>query len=193
MRPREFDQEAVADTVMRVFWRNGYAATSMNDLVEATGLSRSTIYNSFGGKKDLFELALKEYKRVTTSNIALISQPGNIRENIHSLLMAIVQDECKDSCGYGCLAANSSLEVAGRDPELNELVADHFRRLESNLLRALKRGQKEGQISEQADCQSLSRYFVAVIQGIRVLGKSIPASQRETYLSSIVEISMSKL
>ncbi|MBQ4826150.1 TetR/AcrR family transcriptional regulator [Leisingera sp. HS039] len=190
MRPREFDEGAVIDAVMRTFWHNGYAATSMNDLVEATGLSRSTIYNSFGGKKTLFALALKEYRRVTTENVALISRPGDVRSNLRALLLSIVDNELSDHEGFGCFAANSSLEVSGRDPELSALVAQHFERLESGLLRLLKRGQKAGEISPDQDCQMLSRYFVAVIQGIRVVSKGLPAACRQPYLHSIVEASI---
>lgn len=187
MRPREFDEGAVIDALMRTFWRNGYAATSMNDLVEATGLSRSTIYNSFGGKKTLFALALKEYRRVTTGNVAMLSRTTDVRGSLRALLLSIVNDELCDHQGFGCFAANSSLEVAGRDPELSALVEQHFERLESGLLRLLKRGQKIGEISPNQDCKVLSRYFVVIIQGIRVVSKGIPATGRQPYLHSIVE------
>lgn len=187
MRPREFDEAVAVDAVMRTFWRNGYAATSMNDLVEATGLSRSTIYNSFGGKRKLFELALKEYRRVTTENVSLISRPGEVRDNLRALLQAIVSDELDDHEGFGCFVANSSLEVSGRDPELSALVAQHFERLEVSLQRLLKRGQKAGEISPDQDCQMLARYFVTIIQGIRVVSKGLPAADRRAYLNSIIE------
>ncbi|AHD02168.1 TetR family transcriptional regulator [Leisingera methylohalidivorans DSM 14336] len=187
MRPREFDEDAAVDAVMCIFWRKGYAATSMNDLVEATGLSRSTIYNSFGGKKKLFALALKEYRRVTTENIAMISRPGDVRTSLRELLLSIVADESSDREGFGCFAANSSLEVSGRDPELSALVAQHFERLEAGLLRLLKRGQKAGEIPADQDCQMLARYFVAVIQGIRVVSKGLPEASRQVHLQSIVD------
>lgn len=190
MRPREFDEGAVVDAVMRTFWRNGYAATSMNDLVAATGLSRSTIYNSFGGKKTLFALALKEYRRVTTGNVAKISRSSDVRGSLRALLISIVDDELSDHEGFGCFAANSSLEISGRDPELSALVAQHFQRLESGLLRLLRHGQKTGEISPEQDCEILSRYFVAVIQGIRVVSKGLPAASRQPYLHSIVEASI---
>ncbi len=190
MRPREFDEGAVVDAVMRTFWRNGYAATSMNDLVAATGLSRSTIYNSFGGKKTLFALALKEYRRATTGNVAKISRSSDVRGSLRALLISIVDDELSDHEGFGCFAANSSLEISGRDPELSALVAQHFQRLESGLLRLLRHGQKTGEISPEQDCEMLSRYFVAVIQGIRVVSKGLPAASRQPYLHSIVEASI---
>lgn len=193
MRPREFDEGAAIDAVMRTFWRNGYAATSMNDLVEATGLSRSTIYNSFGGKKALFALSLKEYRRITTKSVAMISRTTDVRSSLRALLLSIVDDELSDHEGFGCFAANSSLEISGRDPELSALVAQHFERLESGLLRLLKYGQKGGEISSDRDCQTLSRYFVAVIQGLRVVSKGLPAPSRKPYLHSIVETSIETL
>nr|WP_302480828.1 TetR/AcrR family transcriptional regulator [Leisingera sp. ANG59] len=178
---------------MRTFWRKGYAATSMNDLVDATGLSRSTIYNSFGGKKKLFELALKEYRRVTTENVAMISRPGDVRASLRELLLSIVADELSDREGFGCFAANSSLEVSGRDPELSALVAQHFDRLEVGLLRLLKRGQRAGEIPANQDCQMLAKYFVAVIQGIRVVSKGLPETSRQSHLRSIVDAAIKTL
>jgi len=193
MRPREFDEEIVANAVMRAFWRNGYAATSMNDLVDVTGLSRSTIYSSFGGKKKLFELALHEYHKITAGNVAIFSQAVSVHDAVRTLLNAIVDDELKDSEGLGCLAANSSLELAGRDSELTALVAEHFARLEECLVRAFKHGQQVGELAPDVDCQALADYFIAVIQGIRVVSKGLPKGNKKKHLSNIVNVAVGSI
>ncbi|WP_323777008.1 TetR family transcriptional regulator C-terminal domain-containing protein [Leisingera sp.] len=164
----------------------------MNDRMEATGLCGSTIYSPFGGKK-LFALALKEYRRVTTENIAMISRPGDVRTSLRRLRLSIVADELSLREGFGCFAANSSLEVSGRDPELSALVAQPFERLEAGLLRPLKRGQKAGKIPADKDCRMLARYIVAVIQGIRVVSKGLLETSCQPYLESIVEAAIKSL
>ncbi len=60
-RPREFDRDQVVDRAVEVFWRQGFEATSIQDLVEATGLNRGSLYNTFGDKAGLFEAALERY------------------------------------------------------------------------------------------------------------------------------------
>ena len=93
MRAKEFDPDEVADAAMNVFWRRGYAATSIQDLVEGTGLSRSSLYNTFESKELLYQRALQRYESVTTGNVELLSGPGDAKDLIHQLLMRVVEDE----------------------------------------------------------------------------------------------------
>ena len=79
MRSKDFDPDDIADAAMRVFWQRGYAATSVQDLVDGTGLSRSSLYGTFENKQGLFQHALRRYEAVTTSNVELLAGPGPAR------------------------------------------------------------------------------------------------------------------
>ena len=115
MRTKEFNQDEVADAAMDVFWRKGYAATSVQDLVEETGLSRSSLYSTFKNKEELYQQALYRYQLKTKSNIDLLSDTGPVKTLISQLLSQIIEDELADSQHRGCLIANASLELAGHD------------------------------------------------------------------------------
>ena len=67
---------AIADAAMQVFWRRGYAATSVQDLVDGTGLGRGSLYNAFGSKQGLYEAALRRYHELTAANLDLLARPG---------------------------------------------------------------------------------------------------------------------
>jgi len=91
MRLKEFEKNDIAEAAMKVFWQRGYAGTSIQDLVEGTGLGRGSLYNAFGRKYGLYEFALKlYYYEITASNMAILSEDGTVRELIRRLLIKIV-------------------------------------------------------------------------------------------------------
>src|SRR5690606_28148552 len=114
MRSKAFEPDEIADAAMQVFWRRGYAATSIQDLVEGTGLSRSSLYGTFENKQGLYQEALRRYEAVTAANVALLAGPGAPKDLIRRLLMRVAEDELGDPQRRGCLVANATLELAGQ-------------------------------------------------------------------------------
>ena len=84
-RPREFDLETALERAMQVFWAKGYEATSLDDLCHATKLSRSSLYGTFGGKRNLLFRALARYTDHGTARIAAILAPPPIRDALNRL------------------------------------------------------------------------------------------------------------
>jgi len=193
VRPKEFDPEQIADAAMQVFWQRGYAATSIQDLVEGTGLSRSSLYNAFDSKHGLYTCALKRYQERSNANIELLAQDAPVKELVHQLLLRIVEDELDDTQRLGCLAANAALEVAGQDPLVAELVAQNFRRVEAALERVLRRGQEQGEIGPEKNPRALASFVVCTVQGLRVLGKGSAPDERRERLSNVVEVTIKTL
>lgn len=193
MRPREFDSEAVSDAIMRVFMRQGYAATSMDDLIRETGLARSSIYNAFGSKQQMYQTALHHYHKVTSSNVSLMSQDAPIKELVRKLLMGVVSDELSGRHERGCLVASSSLDVAAHDPQIASLVADHLTRLENAICAAINRAQEKDELNVARDSRALARFIVSSIQGLRVMGKGSAEKGRRRRLVDIVNITVDAL
>lgn len=193
MRNKEFEQDEIVDAAMQVFWQRGYCATSIQDLVDGTGLSRSSLYNAFENKHGLYEHALRRYHDLTASNIALLQESGSVRKLIQQLLLRIVNDELSDTGQRGCLAANASLELAGQDESIAKLVSLNFLRLEKALERALIRGQENGEILAHKKPRALARFVVNTIQGLRVLSKGSAHQNRRQRLLDVVDIAMDAL
>nr|WP_282598145.1 TetR/AcrR family transcriptional regulator [Pseudomonas protegens] len=193
VRPKEFDPEQIADAAMQVFWRRGYAATSIQDLVEGTGLSRSSLYNAFDSKHGLYTCALKRYQQMTSANIELLGADAPARELVRRLLMRIVDNELEDTRRLGCLAANASLEMAGQDAAVAQLVAQNFQRIEAALEQVLRRGQEQGEIDPQKNPRALASFVVCTVQGLRVLAKGSLAEQRRQRLLDVVEVVLASL
>jgi TetR/AcrR family transcriptional repressor of nem operon len=193
VRPKEFDPDQIADAAMQVFWQRGYAATSIQDLVEGTGLSRSSLYNAFDSKHGLYTCALKRYQERSNANIVLLAQDAPAKELVRQLLLRIVDDELDDTQRLGCLAANAALEVAGQDPVVAELVAQNFRRVEAALERLLRRGQAEGDIDPDKNPAALASFVVCTVQGLRVLGKGSAPGERRERLLNVLEVALQSL
>lgn len=193
MNTPHFNPDDAADAAMRVFWRKGYAATSVQDLVEGTGLSRSSLYNTFDGKHGLFQHALKRFHGQTASNVALLARDGPAKERVRELLQNIVEDELTGEACCGCLVANTSLELGGLDSTVTNLLGEHFSALETALTTLMQRGQKQGEIKAGASPEALARFIVATIQGLRVLGRGLADKEQSQRLHDVVEVALAAL
>lgn len=193
MRTKTFEPDEIADAAMKVFWQRGYAATSVQNLVEGTGLSRSSLYSTFENKQGLYQQALRRYQAVTSSNVELLASSGSAKDLIRQLLMRIVEDELNDMHRRGCLVANATLELAGQDEAVAELVAHNFQRLQKALEELIQRGQESGEVAAKKSPRALARFFVNTMQGLRVLGKGSPPQQRQQCLTEVVDVALDTL
>ncbi|QXJ24502.1 TetR/AcrR family transcriptional regulator [Actinomadura graeca] len=188
-RPRKFDEARAVDAAMRAFWTAGYEATSTEDLCEATGLGRSSVYNAFGSKHELFERALDRYiEERTAALIELLDGDGPARERLRTLLERTADTETGDPAG--CLVVNAIVEMAPRDPQIAERIArDQERRLAA-LRAAIESGMRSGEIDAGKDARALAHFVVATVSGMRVAARG--GADRAT-LSGIAETAMSAI
>lgn len=193
MRIKEFDPKKVTESAMDVFWRKGFAATSIQDLVEETGLSRSSLYSTFKNKEELYQKALHHYQIKTKANIELLSSSGSVKDLISQLLFQIIEDEIQDSQHRGCFIANAGLELAGQNEKVAKTVSYNFERLKKALENLLIRGQKNGEISVDHSPSTLALFFVNTIQGIRVLSKGCSEETRQEYLTNVAKVALHTL
>ncbi|WP_432944162.1 TetR/AcrR family transcriptional regulator [Kribbella sp. CA-253562] len=188
-RPKTFDEDAATDAAMRAFWANGYEGTSTQDLCEATGLGRSSIYNTFAGKHELFERSLARYiERKTGSTLELLAGDLPVAEKLRTMLYGAVDPPADEP--LGCLVVNSLIELGPHDAVIAaQLRADAQVRLAA-LTTAIEAGQRAGEISPDKDAASLAQFVVATISGIRVLarggaGRAELAAIAETALTAL--------
>ena len=162
---------------MEQFWASGYEATSLPDLLDATQLSRSSLYQAFGGKQALFERCLEHYlaDRLETMGKALEATPDG-RSFIAGTLGRTAED-ARSGRPRGCLVMNSAAEFGqGRGPLSRKVGAciDAFAGL---FAEAVRRGQADGSVASRQDPVLLGRYFVTVMAGLRTLVKGTAADE----------------
>ncbi|KUL61841.1 TetR/AcrR family transcriptional regulator [Streptomyces sp. NRRL S-1521] len=172
-RPRTFDEERALDAAMRAFWVKGYEATSTQDLCDATGLGRSSIYNTFSSKHDLFRRALARYMDAMNARQFDILEDTErpAIERLRALFTRVIDGEFEqreDGHSIGCLTVNTTVELAARDPEAAAMLERDLARRLASLGAAVQAGQRDGDITSGRDADTLARYLNAVIGGMRV-------------------------
>ena len=185
--PKEviFNKDLVLEQASNVFHLKGYNATSMQDLVDATGLNRSSIYNSFGNKLNLFLECLKiyqnKYQQKTASTLLKAKNP---LEAIRSIFNLYLLEMVGDKDRKGCLIANCKSEMANQD----DTISDFLNRNQDQTLQLLEglvlEGQNEGLINTNQTAKSYSLYLFSSIQGFRMTGILISNKQQ---LQSIID------
>ena len=174
-RPREFDTKEALGQALEVFWAKGYEAASMCDLMEAMGLSKSSLYDSFGSKHELFLKVIDCYVEATSAGLSLaLSGEGSARQAIDDMFAAIIDEAAGEAGQRGCFAANCAVELSGGDPQAGRRLAAFFKQFEEAIETVVRRAQAQGEIPADKDPVALARYLASNINGIRVIAKVNP-------------------
>jgi TetR/AcrR family transcriptional regulator, transcriptional repressor for nem operon len=185
-RPREFEPEEVLDEAMQQFWERGYRATTVDDLVRATGVKPGSLYAAFrGGKRALFLGSLDRYSTlVVPQKLGALEQPGASIGEVRAYFDGLVQDLLSPEGRQGCLLVNSAIELAAVDSEVAAVVRGHHARLERSFTAAIRTAVCGKQVPKNVDPVRTAKLLVATSQGLMVVGKANPDKE---VLETIVE------
>jgi TetR/AcrR family transcriptional repressor of nem operon len=171
-RPRKFDEQAVLTAARDTFWRGGYAATSVQDLTDATGLGTQSLYGAFGSKHELFLRILDDYCACQFSGLesAVAEDPSPW----HGVVSAVTFDDGGrlDLPPQGCLMANSAAALSTQDEEVRTRACRLYHETFALFARRITEAQESGEIDADIDPESTARALIAVMQGIEFLHKA---------------------
>ena len=167
-RPRTFDEEAVLDSLTALFWQQGYEATSVADIAECTGLNKSSLYNTFGSKQELFDRILDRYITNRVEMLAqIVDEAGDGIAALHAFL-EMVRAETETEMGrYGCLAVNSSAELGGDTAEVAEMATKYRSRLFDTIENVIRRAADAGEL-DPTQIQNHTTMLVTFMLGVSV-------------------------
>lgn len=172
---KTFDVEQALDKAMQVFWLHGYEATSVQDLLDAMGINRGSMYDTFGDKRSLFIAALQRYDSMyRRSQLAAIERGYTPKAGIKALFDGWIDTVLKDASRRGCFLTNTALGLAAHDPEIGAMVAASQKDIEAFFCRLVRRGQSAGEIPRNRDPARQSRSLLAALIGLLVLGRNRP-------------------
>jgi TetR/AcrR family transcriptional repressor of nem operon len=171
-RPREFDADEVLDRVVELFWEQGYEATSVTDIVEATGLNKSSLYNAFGSKETLFNLALERYMamRIGLVTAALANGQKGL-DDLETLFGAMEQELESEAGARGCLAVNASTELGYRDEKAQDVSKRYRDAIREAFASVFERAARRGEIADGM-ASTYSEVLLAWMLGIAVVARS---------------------
>ncbi|MFZ0790241.1 MAG: TetR/AcrR family transcriptional regulator [Chromatiaceae bacterium] len=170
-RPLEFDPNTALEAAMHQFWSGGYEHTSMQDLLTAMNLSKSSLYQAFGSKRQLFRRCMGRYADQLAGQLrqGLAEAPSGwrfIEDFLHSVL--------RDLAGTprGCLVMNTASELGQSEPEIARDVSQSIGRFREVLQAAVERAQREGRIAPERDARILASYLVSSMSGLKTQAKA---------------------
>ncbi|MGV9798067.1 TetR/AcrR family transcriptional regulator [Mycobacterium sp. NPDC003449] len=172
-RPRKFDEDEAVRNSRDVFWSQGYAGTSLDDLGTATGLGRGSLYNTFGDKHTIFLRSLDDYCSETSDNLrSQLRDPeksawDRLADHIESSTAATISDVDR----RGCLIAKTAAELSATDPEATKRVKHTLNLWLRELTATISEAQRDGDIDADADPRELASLLLAVLRGIEALRK----------------------
>lgn len=188
---RQFDTTTAIENAMNVFWERGYEATSMQDLTNAVGLGRGSIYQAFGSKDGLYRAALAHYVDLMSSAVVdAMGGGGDVRSALRRAMLGRLEVAVGDPLGRGCMLVNATCELLPRDPRTSKTVRDVMAANKQAIELALDFAIERGEIAPSFDPASLADFFVAALSGLLVATKA--GVDRDSITRS-VEIALSTL
>jgi TetR/AcrR family transcriptional repressor of nem operon len=169
---KQFDEGAVLDEMMKVFWARGYEATSIDELVKATGLKRGSLYNAFGDKDQMFLAAVNRYRDQAERPLLEILADSDPRRALERMFEMQSSQLCDLGQPTGCFLVNASTEVGLRQDAVGRALRDSLAVMESAIHETLVRAQSRGLIAPEKDLRALARFFLATTRSIALMYRS---------------------
>jgi TetR/AcrR family transcriptional regulator, transcriptional repressor for nem operon len=190
VKSKQFDRHAALDEAMELFWEKGYHATSIQDLVDRLGVNRQSLYDTYGGKDELFLSALERYRELQSIPLRrTLEQDGPasvvLRRFFEQMIEALTDGECK-----GCFMANTATGLAGQDDSIFQVCAANHRQLEAAFSGLLLRAQQNGEIAADRPLLPMARFLVNTMNGLGVTAK---ATRDKKLLREVVDVALSAL
>ncbi len=167
-RVKEFDEAEVLDQALELFRARGFNQTSFADLTTELGVSRQSLYDTYGDKQTLFHSALKRYlDRAVEGLTRKLEDPSPVRQVIAELFERMIAGNCEGK-SPGCFMVNSMVELAPHDPDTRALAIAHARAVEALFASRLSAAQRQGEIARTKDPIALARFLYSTILGMAV-------------------------
>ncbi len=190
-RARTFDPSTTLSQVVDLFASKGYSETSMEDIVQTTGVSRYGLYGTFGNKRELFEQALERYAEgMGKQSFMRLLEPGASLDHIRKIFDDRVADICCSEANRGCLFIHTAMELAPQDEELRGVLQRFMKRIAKAFAIGLDSAKGRGEIHKDVDVDVAGELLTSSMFGLVVLGRT--GFPKET-LDGIVDSTLNSL
>ena len=189
-RPQAFEHDQVLTDAMRVFWRQGYTATSIKDLTEATHLQPGSLYAAFKNKRNLFLQSLDHYFNDLHADVVrLLHSDSPPLQRIHEFFAYLLEQVERDTEFKGCLLVNTLLEIPANDEEINQRVSSMLQTVEKEFCQVLEEAQHNGDITPTHKPDELARMLITGIFGLRVYNRMQPDTKAmQTVVDNLLSV-----
>jgi TetR/AcrR family transcriptional repressor of nem operon len=171
---KHFDPDAALETVERLFWRRGVASTGIQDVVTATGLNRSSLYATFGGKQDLYLAALRRYiERRARPAFRHLAEDERGLPAIADFFYGLIEARCSgEYARWGCMVVNAHAGAENGEPPIRSAIEEHHRLLRTALRTALGTAQTLGQLGPDVDLGAAAELLATLAYGVNLRSRA---------------------
>jgi TetR/AcrR family transcriptional regulator, transcriptional repressor for nem operon len=189
-RGRQFNPDELLESAMHIFWRKGYEATSIRDIVERSGVNQFGIYALYGDKHGLFLAVLDRYRdNIVAKVFGIVEQPDASLSEIRRYFETVVAYHAIIMPALGCLMANTMAESAAGDEAIRERTRRHFERQHAGFTRALTNARRTGAIRADLNIAETAEYLAVSAQGLAVYSRINPDQAALTrYVETVLSI-----
>ena len=172
-RPREFDIDRALEAATQQFWAVGYEATSLQDLLKSMGLSKSSLYQTFGNKHELFIRCLDHYQQSMVDKLnEQLDSSDSVKQFIGNFLEGVIAEAKNSSGRKGCLLVNTANELSQRDADIAKAVTDGTVNVAKLFQQAIELGKQKKEINVDTSTEHLVNYLITSISGLRTMIKA---------------------
>lgn len=159
---------------MDAFWRDGYAATSLDAIAAATGLNRPSLYGAFGDKRALYIQVYRRYREhVRESFTPLLAGPAPLRDKLRRILGAALELYLSGESGpRGCFTVLTASSDAAADPEIRAMAAEAIMGMDRAFERMFAAAREAGELPPEADPRRLARMTTAVVHTLSIRARA---------------------
>jgi len=190
-RPAKFDRSEVCKSTMLLFWQQGFNDTTIQNIQQATGLTASSLYNSFGGKEALFLIALDGYiERVVKRRCDQYLNGSSVAVGVMAYMRGCFKDRYAQ---WGCLLVNSQVEWRSLPEQARQRIKGAAKSVRVSLERSIELGKSNGELKDTVDATAVARHLELLMQGLlarrrfEYRGEAMDASDPEYCATDEVE------
>jgi len=170
-RPKAFEREQALDHAMHLFWKQGYEATSLPELLNTMSIGRQSLYDTFGGKHQLFMESLTRYREMIWATLADLQSPNASLGDIQAWFSAMIEFFGDAPHRRACFLINCTMELAPHDDKVAGMVREHYQVMEDAMLNAVQRCVARGEM-EVNNAKATARTLLSTALGMGVYSKS---------------------
>jgi TetR/AcrR family transcriptional regulator, transcriptional repressor for nem operon len=189
-RHKEFDPETCLEQVMHLFWQKGYQDTSMADLVQQSGVQRYSLYETFGGKQELFQRSLALYLNTVISQRFILferKKPEPSMAEIKQFFGQFIELLNHPASSSGCLIINTAVEVESHDESVASIVQQYFDRLRQGFDRALRNAKQNSEIAVSTDISQVTEFLVGSVLGLTTYARlPVPRKDVQAFVRGVL-------
>jgi AcrR family transcriptional regulator len=165
-RPRCFDPEEALDRSLLLFWEKGFKNTSLDEIAEAVGVKKPSLYAAFGDKEMLFRKVLQRYSGKLSEPIQALDRYGDIREAIDAFIELGIAGGCSQGHPRGCLLASAFADSTLLPPNLVKEIKALVNQADQAVAQRLKRAVHDGQLPGDFDVKGTAKFLITLMHGI---------------------------